>query len=121
MLVYISVDNSDGVLRGGMFAKGAITTQRSAEAPLVPLAAVREVKGENLVYTIIANQVVAKPVTLGLRNEDEGVAEVTAGLDAGATVITAKLDGVKPGQKVRIGAPAGAAAAAPAVAVASKG
>ena len=125
MLVYISVDNSDGVLRGGMFAKGAITTQRSAEAPLVPLAAVREVKGENLVYTIIANQVVAKPVTLGLRNEDEGVAEVTAGLDAGATVITAKLDGVKPGQKVRIGAPApapaAAAAAAAPVAVASKG
>ena len=105
MIVYIAVDNADGALRGGMFAKGAITTRKSADAPLVPLAAVREVKGENVVYTIIDKQVVAKPVTLGLRNEDEGMAEVTAGLDAGATVITARLDGVKPGQKVRIGAP----------------
>jgi len=119
MIVYIAVDNADGALRGGMFAKGAITTRKSADAPLVPLAAVREVKGENVVYTIIDKQVVAKPVTLGLRNEDEGMAEVTAGLDAGATVITARLDGVKPGQKVRIGAPPAKSTAA--ALVASKG
>jgi RND family efflux transporter MFP subunit len=119
MVIYISVDNSDASLRGGMFAKGAITTEKSAAAPLVPLAAVRELKGESVVYTIVGNQVVTQPVTIGLRNEDDGVAEVKSGLLEGATVIVARLDAVKPGQKVRVGAaPAKAASAA---VVANKG
>ena len=113
MLVYISVDNGDAALRGGMFAKGNITTEKSAVTPVVPLAAVRSDKGRQVVYKIEGNQVVSQPVTLGLRNEDEGMAQVTSGLDKGASVIVARLDGVKPGNKVRIGAaPAVAPAAA---------
>lgn len=118
MVVYISVDNGDGALRGGMFAKGAITTEKSAMAPLVPLAAVRDVKGEAVVYTIVKGQVTSQNVSLGLRNVDEGVAEVKSGLQEGSTVIVARLDGVKPGQKVRVGA---APAAAAPVTVAAKG
>ena len=114
MLVYISVDNRDAALRGGMFAKGSITTEKSAVAPLVPLAAVRSEKGQQVVYKIEANKVVAQPVTLGMRNEDEGMAQVTSGLAHGARVIVARLDGVKPGAKVRVGpAPAVALTTAP--------
>ncbi|MDB5917051.1 MAG: efflux transporter, family, subunit [Massilia sp.] len=102
MLVYVSVDNSDAALRGGMFAKGSITTEKSAAAPVVPLAAVRTEGGRQVVYMIEANKVVAQPVTLGMRNEDEGLAQVTSGLGRGASVIVAKLDGVKPGSKVRV-------------------
>jgi membrane fusion protein (multidrug efflux system) len=115
MVVYISVDNSDASLRGGMFAKGAITTEKSAPAPLVPLAAVRELKGASVVYTIVDGKVATQPVTIGLRNDDDGVAEVKSGLLEGATVITARLDAVKPGQKVRIGAAPAAVAASAAV------
>ncbi len=104
MLVYISVDNSDAALRGGMFAKGNITTEKSALTPVVPLAALRTDKGQQVVYKIEANKVVRQPVTVGMRNEDEGMAQVTAGLDKGASVIVAKLDDVKPGSKVRVGA-----------------
>jgi membrane fusion protein (multidrug efflux system) len=111
MLVYVSVDNSDAVLRGGMFAKGSITTEKSAPGAVVPIAAVRSEKGQQVVYTIEADKVVSRPVTLGLRNDDEGMAQVTSGLAEGASVIVAKLDGVKPGAKVRIGASAPAAAA----------
>ena len=115
MLVYVSVDNSDAALRGGMFAKGSITTDKSAVAPVVPLAAVRTEAGRQVVYTIEANKVVAQPVTLGMRNEDEGLAQVTSGLGKGASVIVAKLDGVKPGSKVRVvTVPAVAAATPPA-------
>jgi membrane fusion protein (multidrug efflux system) len=118
MLVYVSVDNSDAALRGGMFAKGSITTEKSAVAPVVPLAAVRTEGGRQVVYTIEADKVVARPVTLGMRNEDEGLAQVTAGLGKGARVIVARLDGVKPGNKVRVGTVAAAPAApvAPALA-----
>jgi RND family efflux transporter MFP subunit len=115
MVVYVSVDNSDAALRGGMFAKGNLTTEKSAAGAVVPIAAVRSEKGHQVVYTIEGGKVVSQPVTLGLRNEDEGMAQVTSGLANGASVIVARLDGVKPGDKVRIGAaPAAPAAPAPA-------
>jgi RND family efflux transporter MFP subunit len=121
MLVYISVPNADGVLRGGMFAKGNITTERTKEAPMVPLAALREEAGKQVVYLVANGIVVAQPVSLGLRSEDVGLAEVTAGLDKGANVIISKLEGVKPGSKVKLAAPAGAPAAKPAMLAAAKG
>jgi membrane fusion protein (multidrug efflux system) len=125
MLVYIAVNNSDGVLRGGMFAKGNIVTEQSKPGvPLVQLSALVNDKGRQVVYKIDNNKVVAQAVTLGLRNDDEGYAEVLSGLVKGNTVIVAKLDGVKPGSKVKLmdapaqrGAPA--TVSAPATAAAS--
>lgn len=112
MLVYISVDNADSALRGGMFAKGSITTQTSAVRPLLPFAALRKDKDQDVVYLVDAGKVVLRHVTLGLRNEDEGMVEVTAGLEHGARVITARLDAVKPGSQVKLSEPAATAATA---------
>jgi RND family efflux transporter MFP subunit len=112
MLVYISVRNDDSALRAGMFAKGSIVTERSAVAPIVPLAALRGSSGEQVVYKIEQGKVIAQPVKLGLRNEDEGLVEVVDGLDAGANVIVSKLGSVKPGSQVKL--PANVAAPTPA-------
>ncbi|AVR98482.1 efflux RND transporter periplasmic adaptor subunit [Pseudoduganella armeniaca] len=105
MLVYISVPNDDGALRGGMFAKGSIVTERTAALPQVPLAALREESGRHVVYKVAGGKIVAQPVTLGLRNEDEGLAVVTDGVAQGEHVIVSKLDGVKPGASVRLPPP----------------
>jgi RND family efflux transporter MFP subunit len=102
MLVYITVANTDGVLRGGMFAKGSITTERSAAVPVLPLGALRKEGDKDVVYRINGDTVVSQPVTLGLRNDDEGFAEVSEGLQAGARVVSAKLTAVKPGAKVKL-------------------
>lgn len=102
MLVYISVDNADGLLKGGMFAKGTITTEKAAAKALAPLSAVRKDNGHDVVYCIDNGKVVAQPVRLGLANQDEGTVEVTDGLAPGATVIATRLDGVKPGSSVRL-------------------
>ena len=121
MMVYIAVNNSDAALSGGMFAKGAITTHKTAVTPVMPLTALRKEKNLDVVYKIEAGKVVAQPVTLGLRNEDEGIVEVTAGLAGGANVLLGKLEGVVPGAKVRLpGAPAPSAAAPVVVASAAK-
>jgi RND family efflux transporter MFP subunit len=102
MLVYIAVRNDDSALRAGMFAKGSIVTDRSGVAPIVPMTALREDQGKQVVYKIENGKVVAQPVTLGLRNDDEGYAEVTDGLDKGANVIVSKLNAVKPGAQVKL-------------------
>jgi membrane fusion protein (multidrug efflux system) len=106
--VYIAVDNGDGALKGGMFAKGAITLQKSAVRPLLPLGALRRENGVDLVYTVQDNLIVAQPVTLGLRSDDENLVEVTAGLAPGAHVIVTRLDGVKPGSAVKMAESTGA-------------
>jgi RND family efflux transporter MFP subunit len=118
MLVYISVANTDKLLRAGMFAKGEITTDKSSPRPIVPLAALRKDGARDVVYRVDGGKVVAQPVQLGMRNEDEGLAEVTGGLDAGAVLLAVPLDGVKPGSQVKLpGAKTGATA--PAVATGS--
>jgi membrane fusion protein (multidrug efflux system) len=114
MMVYIQVDNADSALRGGMFAKGSITTEKSKSMPLMPLAALRKDKNVDVVYKIEGNKVMVQPVKLGLRNEDEGMAEVTEGLASGADVIVTQLESVKPGAKVKIAGAAATAAATPA-------
>jgi RND family efflux transporter MFP subunit len=102
MTVYIEVANRDGALRGGMFARGGITLEQSARMPVVPAAALRDDQGGSLVFKVENDRVVAQPVTLGLRNEDEGMVEITSGLDAGSRVLVVKLDAVKPGSAVRL-------------------
>lgn len=104
MIVYVSVDNADGALRGGMFAQGEVTTDQGAPHALAPLAALRKDGGRDVVYLVVAGKVVAQPVQLGLRNEDQGLVEVTGGLSAGALLVAARLDGVKPGSKVKVAA-----------------
>jgi RND family efflux transporter MFP subunit len=112
MIVYISVANPDGALKGGMFAKGSITTAKSAPHTLAPLSALRKENGRDIMYRIENGQVVAQPVTVGLQNPDEGVVEVTDGLAPGWTVIATRLDGVKPGSKVKLAASSAPATAA---------
>lgn len=102
MMVYISVDNPDGLLRAGMFAKGTVTTEKSAPHPLLPLGAVRQQDGRDVVYRVDGGKVVAQPVTLGLRSEDAGLVEALDGVDAGAVVLALKLDGIKPGSQVKL-------------------
>jgi len=102
MLVYISVKNEDSALRAGMFAKGSIVTDRSGVMPIVPVTALRTEKGQQVVYKIEQGKVIAQPVKLGLRNEDEGYAEVVDGLEQGANVIVSKLDSVKAGSQVKL-------------------
>ncbi|HEY8026177.1 MAG TPA: efflux RND transporter periplasmic adaptor subunit [Burkholderiaceae bacterium] len=103
MTVYVTVDNADGALRGGMFANGGITLQQTAVTPLVPITALRQENGVTTVFKIENNKIVSQPVKLGLRNEDSGMVAVISGLSAGAQIIIVKqLDSIKPGIAVTL-------------------
>ncbi|MFZ6845974.1 efflux RND transporter periplasmic adaptor subunit [Undibacterium sp. RuTC16W] len=100
MLVYVSVENSDGVLKGGMFAKGNLTLEKTSALPVMPVTAIRQHNGSDMVYRIVNNQIQQQVVKLGLRNEDEGVVQVIQGLEPGMQIISTRLDSIKPGSKV---------------------
>ncbi|PRC95048.1 efflux RND transporter periplasmic adaptor subunit [Solimicrobium silvestre] len=101
-MVYVEVNNRDGALRGGMFAKGQLSLQKTSKTSIVPLIAVHQLNGVTTVYKIEQNRVVAQTVKLGLRNDDEGYAEVKDGLTVGEQVIISQLNMVKPGSKVSL-------------------
>jgi RND family efflux transporter MFP subunit len=102
MIVYVDVANPDGLLRAGMFAKGTVVTEKSAAHPLLPVGAIRQDNGRDVVYRVDNGKIVAQPVKLGLRNQDEGYVEALDGVDAGMTVLAVPLDGIKPGSKVKL-------------------
>jgi RND family efflux transporter MFP subunit len=97
IMVYVSVDNADNALKGGMFAKGTITLEKSVAVLVVPLGALREEKGQTVMHQVLDGKIVAQPVVVGVRNEDENVAEIKSGVVEGAVVIAVKLDTIKPG------------------------
>lgn len=106
ILLYLSLDNSQGLLKGGMFAQGSLVIEQSLPAPAVPTAAVRSEAGMNYVMVIEAGQLVQRPVKLGLRSEDEALVEITEGLKSGEQVVIGKLDSLKAGQAVLLNAAA---------------
>ncbi|MES2740693.1 MAG: efflux RND transporter periplasmic adaptor subunit [Pseudomonadota bacterium] len=102
MIVYVDVDNRDQVLRAGMFAKGSIALAPTAPSLLVPTSALRKQGAAWVVYRIEGTQIVAQVVHAGAHHEEEGLTEIRAGLQAGARIIGIKLDGVKPGTRVKL-------------------
>ncbi len=102
-VVYIEVINHQGALRGGMFAKGQLTLEKTAQVNVIPLIAVHLIDGVATVYKVASNNmIVAQKVQLGLRNEDEAYAEVRQGLQTDDVVIVSQLDMVKPGSLIKM-------------------
>ena len=110
LLVYVAIQN-DGSLKGGMYAKGRIALEKSREMPVLPLNALRQEKGQNIVYKIVNGQIVAQAVQLGMRNEEEGLVEVSSGLQAGEHVMLTQAEQIKPGSKVKLATKTAASAA----------
>ncbi|WP_338845758.1 efflux RND transporter periplasmic adaptor subunit [Massilia sp. W12] len=110
LTVYVQVQN-DGSLKGGMYARGVVAVEKSRQTPVMPLLALRQEGGQDVVYLIKNGELKTQAVKLGVRNEAEGVAEVSQGLQAGDEVLLTRSDSLKPGSKVKLPQKAGKAAA----------
>lgn len=100
ILVYLSVDNREGLLRGGMFAQGELVIAESGEGAVVPAAAIRSEAGLKYVMVVVGGKLERRAVTLGLSTEDNALIEVREGLKDGDTVVVGRLDVLKPGTAV---------------------
>jgi RND family efflux transporter MFP subunit len=97
--VFATIPNSDGSLKGGMFANGTLATSSGAEVDVIPTTAVIEEGGQSFVYVVKDGKVERRSVVLGARNVEHGVTTVREGLERGVQVITVKAEGLKPGSK----------------------
>jgi membrane fusion protein (multidrug efflux system) len=103
--LYISVNNADGALKGGMFAKGELILNKSSAAPAIPISALRDDGGLSYVLAVEDGKLTKHPVQLGLRTERDGLVEVRSGLSPGTQIVAAKIDNLVPGTRVVIKKP----------------
>lgn len=99
--VYITIDNSDGTLRGGMFASGQVTVAERQDAIAVPRDALHEDDQGKYVLKIVDNELVRTPVETGQSWSFNRVIGIVSGLDAGDVIVSAPLDELQPGDLVR--------------------
>jgi RND family efflux transporter MFP subunit len=98
--VYITMENPDQVLRGGMFATGQIVVLEHADAIAVPATAVREDAEGFFVFKIVDDALVRQSVVKGTEWNRGRLVEVTSGLAVGDVVISAPLDKLEAGDKI---------------------
>ena len=102
IMLYISVRNPDGALRGGMFTKGQIVLERSQPGAVIPATALREESGQPYVFTIENGKIARRSVKVGAAQPDEGLVEIVSGLERGMHVVAAKVSGLKAGAPARL-------------------
>ncbi|MEN3366931.1 MAG: rane fusion protein multidrug efflux system [Burkholderiales bacterium] len=103
ILVYILVDNPQGLLRVGMFAEAQLTLAKKTAVLTVPQSAIQSDAGSTYVYVIENGKLAQKSVTLGLRGyDDDGAAvEVVKGLENGVQIVKTNLGTLRTGTTVR--------------------
>jgi RND family efflux transporter MFP subunit len=95
--LYLSVANRDGVLKGGMFAKGHIVLDKTLVATVIPAGAIREEAGQAYVFAIEGGKITRRPVRVGWTEPQAGLVEVQSGLENGLHVVSARVSGLKAG------------------------
>lgn len=97
----ISLDTSDGLLRGGMFARAEISAVQRRNALYVPKQAVLRDNGKTYVYLSDGSgKVTKKEVTAGLSNDTS--IEIIQGIQAGDCIAVTNISKLKDGGSVRI-------------------
>lgn len=105
VLVYLGVDNANG-LRQGLFAQGTLGTAR-VSALAVPVSAVRTDKPAPYVQTIENGKVVLRTVELGARGQSgSDVMVAVKGIDEKTTVVGGGIGILREGTAVKFTAPA---------------
>jgi RND family efflux transporter MFP subunit len=97
--VYITMDNAEGLLFGGMFATADVVVAAAPGALAVPSEAIRTDAGGAYVLTITDDTLVRTPVTIA-DTWAGGLTRVTGGLEPGDEVVMAALPELDPGDVI---------------------
>lgn len=103
ILTYIRIDNTQGLLRAGLFAEATLTLDKKDDVLAIPQLALHQDNDVQYVYAIDNNSIVRKTVTTGMHGiTSQGPAiEILSGLSNGTTVIKSNLGALKEGTPVR--------------------
>ena len=99
----VRLANPDGVLRPGMYGRGAIVTAVHPGAAVVPVESVQITNDQDFVFVVDGDTVHRRRIQTGVDGGDW--LEVTDGIKVGDKIVVAGLEGLSDGSKVRIASP----------------
>ncbi|OWY39483.1 efflux transporter periplasmic adaptor subunit [Xenophilus sp. AP218F] len=102
--LFIRVNNPDGALRAGQFAKGGVTIRQIEGEVVLPQAAVRDLGGKPWVLLASGGKLEKREVKVLLASDSERKLAVS-GVKPGEWVVAAELVGSKAGDPIKL--PAG--------------
>jgi RND family efflux transporter, MFP subunit len=99
-IVKVAVENKDGTVKPGMFAKVELPIRTKTDVLTVNSESIVLRNGKNTVFVVESDMAVAKEVITGL--DSGNYVEITQGLEAGEKVITKGQTLVEPESKVKV-------------------
>jgi RND family efflux transporter MFP subunit len=101
--VYMTVPNPSGAIHAGSFATGRVVNRVVTGSLVIPISALRVAADSSLfVYRIDGKQLATAPVQIGIRDEVNGIAQVTQGLNAGDEIVVGNVGTIGRGMQVDI-------------------
>lgn len=98
----VTIDNSDGRLRPGMFVEVTMIAERRENVPVVPREALTERGGRKVVFVLEGQKVTKREVVPGLG--DDEIVEIRQGLEEGERIVIRGLETLTDGARVRVSA-----------------
>lgn len=93
--VFVTLPNTDGAIRGGMFAVGEIAVEAMEKVVALPPAAIRQDEAGAFVLAARDGKLERRAVETGADLPREGLVVVRSGVAAGETVVVAPLPDLK--------------------------
>lgn len=98
--VEVGIDNSERLLRPGMFVEADVLVERREGVVVVPRDAVAERAGKRVVFVLQGQRVARREVELGLGDDRE--VEVRSGIELGERVVVRGMETLTDGSRVRV-------------------
>lgn len=99
-----TIPNTSGTLVGGLFATGRLASE-SKSGLIAPVSAIDQRSTVPAVMRIKQGKVERVPVQLGLRDEGAEKIQITAGVQAGDTLLLGAAQGISSGTVVKVSTP----------------
>jgi membrane fusion protein (multidrug efflux system) len=100
--VFLTIDNAEGKLRGGMFVSGDIVVREKADVLAVPATAVQSRGDQHFVIAIEDGVLEERPVELGSVWAGGTMFETQSGLSQGDIIVSSEMSGLTLGSPVSI-------------------
>jgi RND family efflux transporter MFP subunit len=101
--IYVQVPNPGSRLVGGLFASGRVVTGQEKAMLAVPRAGVRtDAAGRRFVWILVNGKVARRDVEVGLVDEGRDLIGIKSGLSGGETAVVGPVEGLVPGQSIRV-------------------
>ncbi len=100
--VYLTLENLDGILRGGMFVTGSIVVQQDEGVLAIPAEAVQTRDDLTYVVAVVDGQLRERSIEIGSAWPTAALVEARSGLAAGDVIVGTALSGLADGAPVVI-------------------